>query len=219
MYDLSSAPVSRNYNQFSSIIKPRDKESNSVTLEKDENAKLSSNSVFGTDTLAKGKKAWQATQDLEKQRIIDQLRSIDAEVHAHEMSHIAAAGGAATSGPTYVYVTGPDGKAYAVGGEVSISLSSVPGNLQATIQKARAIRSAALAPGNPSSADLSVAAAASQMEAEALAALNKQMLSRMQSVVPGQESNAAVLQTKSIAEQTYNAVSSKLKEPIIDLYA
>jgi hypothetical protein len=54
-----------------------------------------------------------------------------------------------------------------VGGEVSIDTSSVPGDPEATMQKARDVRRAALAPASPSAQDQMVAAKAAQMEAEA----------------------------------------------------
>ncbi len=68
--------------------------------------------------------------------------------------------------PRSRYETGPDGKRYAVGGEVPVSLR--PGRTpQETIANAQTVRSAALAPADPSPQDLAVAAQASQMEAQA----------------------------------------------------
>ena len=96
-----------------------------------------------------------------------QLAKADREVKAHEQAHMAAAGGLATSGPSYQYTTGPDGKRYAVAGEVHIDTSPVSGNPEATMRKARMIQAAAHAPANPSSQDQAVAAAAAQMEARA----------------------------------------------------
>ncbi|MET0094592.1 MAG: putative metalloprotease CJM1_0395 family protein, partial [Sedimenticola sp.] len=58
---------------------------------------------------------------------------------------------------------------YAVGGEVAIDGSGVQGNPQATVLKAETIKRAALAPANPSSQDLQVAAAATLMAATARA--------------------------------------------------
>ncbi len=101
--------------------------------------------------------------------VISQLRSRDAEVRAHEAAHMAAGGRYVTGGATYSYQSGPDGGQYAVGGEVGIDTSPVPGDPQATVQKMRTIRAAALAPSDPSAADLSVAAATAQIEAAALA--------------------------------------------------
>ncbi|AEE13985.1 hypothetical protein Thena_0339 [Thermodesulfobium narugense DSM 14796] len=91
---------------------------------------------------------------------IEQLRKTDQEVRAHEQAHIAASGGLATSGPNYIYVTGPDGKLYAVGGDVTIDVSPVPNNPDATIQKMQTVIRAALAPAQPSSQDYTVASQA-----------------------------------------------------------
>lgn len=98
-----------------------------------------------------------------------QLKSRDAEVRAHEAAHMAAGGRYITGGASYVYQTGPDGAEYAVGGEVGIDTSPVPGNPEETAQKMRIVRAAALAPSDPSAADLSVAAAAGEAEAAAIA--------------------------------------------------
>ncbi len=98
------------------------------------------------------------------------LQERDAEVRAHEIAHLSAAGSLATGGMTLVYQTGPDGHQYAVGGSVKIDTSKgrTP---EENIQKAQRIRAAALAPSDPSPQDLQVAAKASQMEAEARAEL------------------------------------------------
>jgi hypothetical protein len=97
------------------------------------------------------------------------LKARDGEVRAHEAAHIATGGRYITSGASYAYQKGPDGIQYAVGGEVGIDASPEPGRPEETVQKMRVVRAAALAPSDPSAADLSVAAAASQTEAEALA--------------------------------------------------
>lgn len=104
------------------------------------------------------------------QVVIDQLKVRDREVRVHEAAH-AAAGGQYAGSPSIEYTRGPDGKNYATSGEVSISTSAVSGDPQATIEKARVIRNAALAPAEPSSQDRRVAAAAGQMEAQAMADL------------------------------------------------
>jgi hypothetical protein len=54
-----------------------------------------------------------------------------------------------------------------VGGHVSVDLEPVPGNPEATLRKARALQRAAFAPGQPSSADMRVAAEAYRLEQEA----------------------------------------------------
>jgi hypothetical protein len=99
------------------------------------------------------------------QRLVEQLADIDRKVRAHEAAHQAAAGGLGGSA-TFTYKTGPDGKAYAVGGEVPIDMS--PGRTpEETVARAQQIRAAALAPADPSPQDLAVAAQATQMEASA----------------------------------------------------
>lgn len=96
-------------------------------------------------------------------RSLRELKAIDARVRAHEAAHLAASGGLARGGATFTYVRGPDGQQYAVGGEVSIDASGVPGNPRATLAKAQRIQQAALAPADPSGQDRAVAAAAQAM--------------------------------------------------------
>ena len=108
-------------------------------------------------------------QEAQEQRVIDQLKSRDREVRAHEQAH-AAVGGSLAGSPSYEYQTGPDGKKYAVGGEVSIDVSKT-NDPETTIRKMQTVRAAALAPAEPSSQDRKVAAEASRNIAEARAEL------------------------------------------------
>lgn len=110
-----------------------------------------------------------------EQAQIAELKDRDAEVKAHEQAH-AAVGGQLASAPTYSYQTGPDGRKYAVGGEVQIDISPVPGDPNATIIKMQQVKAAALAPAEPSGADRQVAAEASRVMLEAQAALAKEAL-------------------------------------------
>ncbi|MDR1889712.1 MAG: hypothetical protein LBQ81_10100 [Zoogloeaceae bacterium] len=104
---------------------------------------------------------------------IRELESIDRKVRQHEQAHMAAGGALVTSSASYSYTEGPDGKRYATGGEVGIDTS--PGRTpEETLTRARQIRSAALAPADPSPQDRSVAAAASQMEMQALQEIAQQ---------------------------------------------
>ena len=118
----------------------------------------------------------QADQQLsdEQRRQVLELQARDREVRQHEQAHLAAAGPYVKGGPNYSYQKGPDGRQYAVGGEVSIDTAPVDGDPAATIVKARVIRQAALAPADPSSQDRSVATAAGKMEAEARRELRQQ---------------------------------------------
>lgn len=103
----------------------------------------------------------------EEQKQVAEMKKRDREVRAHEQAHLAAAGSLAMGGATYEYEVGPDGKRYAVAGSVSIDTKEVPNNPEATLQKARKIQRAALAPQDPSPQDRRVAAEAKQMELKA----------------------------------------------------
>ncbi|MFO7883638.1 MAG: putative metalloprotease CJM1_0395 family protein [Desulfobacteraceae bacterium] len=104
-------------------------------------------------------------------RLIQELKKTDAAVRRHEMAHIAAGGRYITSGARLEYKKGPDGRNYAVAGEVSIDTSPVPGDPEATAEKMRKVRQAALAPVDPSSQDRAVAAKASAQAIKASAEL------------------------------------------------
>ena len=97
---------------------------------------------------------------ISEQRVLQQLKSRDREVRAHELAHVSVGARFVTSGAQFSYQKGSDGRLYAIGGEVSIDTSAVPGNPEATIQKSQVIARAALAPANPSSQDRQVAAQA-----------------------------------------------------------
>jgi hypothetical protein len=104
----------------------------------------------------------------EAQAQLVKLQARDADVRAHEEAHVAAGGSLITGGPTYTYERGPDGKEYAVGGDVTINTAAVPGNPRATLARAQEIVAAALAPRDPSGQDEDVAAEAEAMAATAM---------------------------------------------------
>ncbi len=105
---------------------------------------------------------------------VAKLQARDAAVKAHEAAHIAAGAGVVTSGASYAYQRGPDGRNYAVGGEVSVDTSPVKDNPQATLVKAARIMASALAPADPSGQDRSVAAEAASMASQASAELARE---------------------------------------------
>ncbi len=111
--------------------------------------------------------------DSEK-KMINELRIRDREVRAHEQAHKSVAGNLARGGVSYSYQTGPDGKKYAIGGEVSIDTSSVPQDPEATARKAEKIIRASYAAAEPSSQDRRVAAQAAQMLVQARQDLRNQ---------------------------------------------
>lgn len=106
---------------------------------------------------------------------VSDLRARDTEVRRHEEAH-ARVGGQYAGTPSYTYQTGPDGKRYAIGGEVSIDVAPVPDDPEATIAKMAVVKRAALAPAEPSGQDRRVAALADSQSLEARATLNAQRL-------------------------------------------
>lgn len=152
-------------------------------------------------------------KNTEVQQVIDQLKARDYEVKAHEMAHLSAAGGYSIGGMSFTYQVGPDGRQYAVGGEVGIDVSAVAGDPEATLQKAMVVYAAALAPAEPSQQDYKVASAATQMMAQARAdimahsqAERKIELAEKDSVSEtGSESRA--LAAGSILERPFNSAN------------
>ena len=112
----------------------------------------------------------------EERRAVAELKQRDAEVRAHEAAH-KASGGAHAGAVSFSYQQGPDGRRYAVGGEVPIDISTVPGDPHATALKMQQIRRAALAPADPSGADRAVAAAATKALLEAQAQITAERAS------------------------------------------
>jgi len=106
---------------------------------------------------------------------VEKLKQRDAEVKAHEQAHLAAAGGIANGGPKYDYQRGPDGKQYAIGGSVNISVSA-EGSPQETIAKADQIIRSAQAPAEPSGKDRQIAAKARSLRVEAEQELRQENL-------------------------------------------
>ena len=107
-------------------------------------------------------------QGLSEQELkqLTELKARDREVRAHEAAH-QAVGGQYAGAMSFTYQRGPDGAQYAVGGEVSIDLSPVQGDPQATVEKMRIVRAAAMAPAEPSGQDRAVAAQAMQIMLQA----------------------------------------------------
>jgi len=99
-------------------------------------------------------------------KLVDALQQRDREVRAHEQAH-KSVGGALAGAVSFSYQAGPNGKRYAVGGEVPIDASPVPGDPAATIVKMNIVKAAATAPVDPSAQDQSVAASASRVLAQA----------------------------------------------------
>ncbi len=97
-----------------------------------------------------------------QQRQLEQLKRIDAQVRQHELAHLRTGGSLVIGSAAYTYTYGPDGKAYATGGEVTIDTSPEK-TPRATVDKGEHIQAAALAPADPSAQDYRVAALGAQM--------------------------------------------------------
>jgi len=155
-------------------------------------------------------------QELEQDRVISELKSRDQEVRSHEAAH-ASVGGSFTGSPNFSYEQGPDGKRYAVGGEVSVDLSSVKGDPKATIAKMQKVHAAALAPVHPSIQDTRVASTATQMilqaQSELLAELGNELNeNKAQSVAQTSEDSS----TSQNAEDDNQASSSQAFDVLIN---
>ena len=129
---------------------------NKKNLEEDSSSKNSTTS-----------KAQDAENALAQQRQLQQLKNRDREVRAHELAHVSVGSRYVTSGAQLTYEKGPDGRLYAVGGEVSIDTAAIPGDPQATLRKSQIVARAALAPANPSAQDRQVAAQATALAQQA----------------------------------------------------
>lgn len=111
--------------------------------------------------------------DQSELKLLSRLKSRDREVRAHEAAH-QSVGGQYAGSMSFTYQRGPDGAQYAIGGEVPVDVSPVEGNPQATLEKMRIVRAAALAPAQPSGQDRAVAAQAMQTMLEAQSELATQ---------------------------------------------
>lgn len=143
----------------------------------------------------------------EQLKEVETLKARDREVRAHEMAHLAAAGGLATSAASFTYQRGPDGVSYAIGGEVGIDTS--PGsNPEETLRKAQIIRAAALAPAEPSGQDRAVAAKAAQMEADARAEQATQEEDEEEGSLEAKEASEQHSDSQQAAAQQYQSVAA-----------
>ena len=129
---------------------------------------------------SKGSNSTDELSDDEK-RLVKDLQSRDAEVRTHESAH-QAAGGGMTGAATFTYQQGPDGKMYAIGGEVPVSIPS-GSSPQERISNARQAIAAAMAPSDPSSQDFAVASSATVMLTKA----QQQLAKEAQEEITGKE--------------------------------
>lgn len=131
---------------------------------------------------------------------VQQLQKRDAEVKAHERAH-QAAGGQYTGGANFTYQLGPDGRRYAVGGEVSIDASTISGNAAETADKMRTIITAARAPANPSAQDMMVAQRAQQALMQAQAQLVQERVDTVSAAFSHNDPNAKLSAASRVASE------------------
>ena len=163
--------------------------------------------------------AVQATGDSStEEQLADVLRSLEArdmEVRTHEQAH-ESAGGELAGAASYSFRQGPDGRRYAVAGEVSIDISDVPGDPAATIEKMARVRRAALAPAEPSSQDRQVAAQAAQKMSEARGELAAQQRDALQAqsdlAASEQELRAREIEDAKAAQQQAEGNADETEE-------
>lgn len=138
----------------------------------------------------------------DEQQEVEELKRRDQEVRTHEHAHVAAGGQHVRGGISYEYQVGPDGKRYAVGGEVSID-TSAENSPEDTIRKAQTIRQAALAPAEPSGQDRRAAAAAAQMEMKARQEISEEK-------IEGGDEEEAVDEAAGLGREEENGKASDL---------
>ncbi|MBU0721434.1 hypothetical protein KJ877_08830 [bacterium] len=124
----------------------------------------------------KSKTSSQSELSQDEERLLKELQSRDSQVRAHEAAH--KSGGASTGAASYTYQKGPDGRMYAIGGEVSVSMKS-GSTPQETISNAQAVIASAMAPANPSPQDYAVASSARVMMMKAQQQARKELQDEM----------------------------------------
>ncbi len=146
------------------------------------------------------KKSTQETTSTElttsEKALVSRLQARDTTVKAHERAHISAGAGVILSGATFVYQKAPDERLYAIGGEVAID-TSPENEPEATVKKMQLVRSAALAPSDPSPTDYQVAATASMLQMQA----RLEMARAMQNDLLGKAKEA--YQSNNTPEETF----------------
>jgi hypothetical protein len=138
---------------------------------------------------------------------VAQLSKRDTEVKTHEQAH-ASVGGSHAQSPSFTYEKGPDGRRYAVDGEVQIDVSVVNGDAQATLNKMMKVYSAAMAPVQPSMADIRVAADALQ---KMNAAREELSIERQQGVIKLDDADHIIALGRQLQQSEQDETPSQLE--------
>lgn len=191
-----------------------DEQSASAREEADKPADASANSDKSKSPEGEPSPQQQRSEQLE----IAKLVSRDQEVRTHEQAH-AAVGGRYAGAPSYTYERGPDGKRYAIGGEVGIDTGAVPNNPEATLSKMELVIRTALAPAEPSAQDRQVAAQAQVKMAEVRVQLAQQQRSEAQAAIDARAEQRK--EDEKPAENDKSAAATQQDQPpppSLDLY-
>ena len=145
-----------------------------------------------------------------QQAQLRELQLRDREIRQNELAH-QVVGGRYADLSQLSFERGPDGQLYAISGDVSLDTAPVADDAQATIDKMRVVRAAALAPANPSPEDIRIALEAMRQMLEAQAELRGESLDDVREVL---EQSSASINERSLevfrevarAESTNRAV-------------
>lgn len=145
----------------------------------------------------------------------------DQKVRAHEQAHISAGRSLNVTPATFDYEKGPDGKNYAVAGEVQIGFTPTD-DYSDNLAKAQTLRNAALAPAEPSSQDMKVAQDAQRMITEYSQKVNKQKMEDVNFTSPSAESESKTENStdkdSSQASDENNNLSVKNNQDTVDVF-
>jgi len=150
----------------------------------------------------------------EEQTEVRELAQRDQQVRAHEQAQ-KSVGGAYAGSVNLDLERGPDGRSYAIAGDVSIDASPVSGDPEATLHKMETVRRAALAPSDPSGADRHVASHAQSTAAHARAELAAKRYGETQKLgaVAEGEALASVAPESNAPESGVRAVDAQPVQP------
>ena len=114
----------------------------------------------------------------EQENALARLKQRDTEVRQHEASHLANPELIAGNGPRYSYEIGPDGKAYALSGIVTVSTGTARSPEDA-IRKAQALKNSSAGVSEMSAQDLAGVLSAQSRIQEALNHKSPQTLQKL----------------------------------------
>lgn len=164
------SPAGMTHAKLDKLAKVKAENENRYTLETHEKKAIENNKEkFKTADVDKVKP--NSAEDIKIAAEIRRLKMWEEHVKQHERQH-QLVGGEFAGAPSFTYTTGPDGKRYISGGEVSmyIPAGSSPEDSLAALER---VKRAASAPADPSPQDIKTAAMASAKQASVRMAMIK----------------------------------------------